>query len=92
MSRVVSDIIPLRLIPALLLGTVAYFLIGLSSGPDRFIKFILLLLLFSALVGVFCLFFAIIIADVGVATMVGSIVLLFNMLFSGLLINSGKRG
>ncbi|KAJ1560947.1 hypothetical protein HK405_005440 [Cladochytrium tenue] len=86
-ARLLADVVPLRLLPALLLGCVAYPMVGLAPGADHFGKFIGLLLVFSAETGLFCMLFAVAVADVGAATLCGAIVMLFNMLFSGWLVN-----
>ncbi|KAI9352264.1 hypothetical protein DFJ73DRAFT_642637 [Zopfochytrium polystomum] len=88
--RLIADTVPLRLVPAAIIGSISYYMIGFAPGPTHFGKFMAMLLLFSAEIGFFCLLFAILIADIGAATLCGAIVILFNMLFSGWLINQGK--
>ncbi|KAI9342049.1 hypothetical protein DFJ73DRAFT_843020 [Zopfochytrium polystomum] len=89
-SRLIVDTIPLRIVPALLMGCISYFMIGFAPGATHFTKFITLLMLFSAEIGFFCFLFTVVISDVGAATLMGAIVILFNMLFSGWLINQGS--
>jgi uncharacterized membrane protein len=38
------DIVPLRLIPIILVSTIVYWMVGLSPHPDRFFKFLLILI------------------------------------------------
>jgi NADH:ubiquinone oxidoreductase subunit 3 (subunit A) len=73
------------------MGTIAYFMIGFTTDPglNHFSKYIIILLVFAAEMGLLCLMFAILFKDIGTSTLVGSIVILFQMLFSGLLINQG---
>ncbi|KAJ3241698.1 hypothetical protein HDU81_011022 [Chytriomyces hyalinus] len=87
LSKIFCDIIPLRILPALLTGTIAFFMVGYDNSGDHFPKFIVLLLLFAAIMGFTCLALAIAITDVGTATLVGAIVILFKMLFAGLIIS-----
>ncbi|KAI9360404.1 hypothetical protein DFJ73DRAFT_79391 [Zopfochytrium polystomum] len=89
-SKLLFDIIPLRLAPALVLGSISFYLIGFTNTGDRYAKFLAILLIFAAEIGLLCLFFAIIISDIGSATLYGSIVILFKMLFGGLLINQDQ--
>ncbi|KAJ1548636.1 hypothetical protein HK405_001545, partial [Cladochytrium tenue] len=89
-TKVIFDIIPLRILPAIILGAIAFFMIGFTSGTDHFTKYMAILILFAAEIGLLCLFFAIIISDVGSATLYGSIVILFKMLLGGLLINQAQ--
>ncbi|KAJ3249108.1 hypothetical protein HDU78_007070 [Chytriomyces hyalinus] len=87
LSKIFCDIIPLRILPALLTGTIAFFMVGYDNSGDHFAKFVVLLLLFAAIMGFTCLALAIAISDVGTATLVGAIVILFKMLFAGLIIS-----
>ncbi|KAJ3280724.1 hypothetical protein HDU76_009100 [Blyttiomyces sp. JEL0837] len=89
-SRVLFDVIPLRMIPSIMMSWIAFAMIGLSSSGDHFVKFIIVMLVFSAQIGFLCMFFAIVIADVGAATLYGAIVILFKTLFAGLLVNPSQ--
>ncbi|KAJ3067738.1 hypothetical protein HDU98_009057 [Podochytrium sp. JEL0797] len=89
-SKILFDIIPLRLIPTSIIGGITFFMIGYTNAPGSFAKFITLLLVFSAEMGLLCLCLGIAIAQVGTATLAGAILILFKMLFAGLLINSSS--
>jgi hypothetical protein len=54
-SKVVFDIVPLRIIPPILMGSIAYYMIGLRAEFDHFLWFILLLVLFNIISGGMCL-------------------------------------
>jgi hypothetical protein len=43
LSRVLFDIVPLRLIPIIIVSTIVYWMVGLSPHADRFFKFLLIL-------------------------------------------------
>ncbi|ORY44432.1 P-loop containing nucleoside triphosphate hydrolase protein [Rhizoclosmatium globosum] len=90
LTKVIFDIVPLRLLPAVAMGTIAYKLIGFTDGRDHFTKYISMLIFFSAEIGLLCLTFAITISDIGTATLLGSIIILFKMLFAGFLINQSS--
>ncbi|KAI8843075.1 hypothetical protein BC829DRAFT_446307 [Chytridium lagenaria] len=87
LTKLVFDTFALRILPAFVMGTITFVLIGLSSEGDRYVKFLVVVLLFSAEIGLLCLAFAVAVPDVGTATLVAAIVILFKMLFAGLLIN-----
>ncbi|KAI8621918.1 P-loop containing nucleoside triphosphate hydrolase protein [Chytriomyces sp. MP71] len=87
LSKIICDIIPLRVLPAFFTGTITFFMVGYQSTGDHYPKFLVLLLLFSAIMGLTCLSLAIAISDVGTATLVGAILILFKMLFAGLIIS-----
>ncbi|KAJ3066124.1 hypothetical protein HDU98_010549 [Podochytrium sp. JEL0797] len=86
-SKIVCDILPLRVIPALLTGTIAFYMVGYDQSGDHYPKFLVLLLLFSAIMGLMCISLGVAISDVGTATLVGAILILFKMLFAGLIIS-----
>ncbi|KAF9344522.1 hypothetical protein BGX26_004274, partial [Mortierella sp. AD094] len=89
-STLIFDLIPLRIVPAILLGCISYFMIGLSPVVETFFKFLLILVLFNISTAMFCLVIAAGVRATGVASLASSIVMLFMMLFGGFMINSGN--
>ncbi|KAJ3394467.1 hypothetical protein HDU84_008463 [Entophlyctis sp. JEL0112] len=85
--KILCDILPLRVFPAFISGTIAFFMAGYDSSGAHFPKYLVLLLLFSANMGLTCMCLAVAITDVGTATLIGSILILFKMLFAGLIIS-----
>jgi hypothetical protein len=86
-AKVLFDIVPLRLIPPLITGAIVYPMTGLIPQGTEFAKFILFLVLFNLAAAGICLFLGIVIDDGGVANLVGSLVMLFSLLFAGFLLN-----
>lgn len=86
-AKVVFDIVPLRLIPPIIMGIVVYPMTGLIPAWSEFFKFILVLVLFNLAAATICLFIGIVFRDGGVANLIGSLVMLFSLLFAGLLLN-----
>jgi hypothetical protein len=86
-AKVVFDIIPLRLIPPLIMGAIVYPMTGLIPQWTEFSRFILFLVLYNLAAACICLFIGVLIRDGGVANLVGSLVMLFSLLFSGFLLN-----
>ncbi|KAF3933477.1 hypothetical protein ABW19_dt0204080 [Dactylella cylindrospora] len=89
-SKVVFDILPLRLLPPIILGAIVYPMVGLLPEWDAFFKFILVLVLFNLATATLCLFIGIVFKDTGIANLVGSLVMLFSLLMAGLLLNHDK--
>ncbi|KAF9927373.1 hypothetical protein FBU30_003279 [Linnemannia zychae] len=89
-STLLFDLIPLRVIPSIIMGSVSYFMIGLTADVETFFKFLLILVLFNVSTAMFCLVIAAGVRTTGVASLASSIVMLFMMLFGGFLINSGQ--
>jgi ABC-type multidrug transport system ATPase subunit len=86
-SKVVFDIVPLRLIPPIIMGAIVYPMTGLLPEWPAFFKFIAILVLFNLAAAAICLFIGIVFKDGGVANLIGSLVMLFSLLFAGLLLN-----
>ncbi|KAK0500216.1 hypothetical protein EDD18DRAFT_1318341 [Armillaria luteobubalina] len=76
-SKVLFDILPLRVVPPLMFGGIVYGLAGLVPTVAGFWKFMLTLVLFNLTTA----------SVVLVASLVGTLVMLFNLLFAGLLIS-----
>ncbi|KAL2820796.1 hypothetical protein BDW59DRAFT_112926 [Aspergillus cavernicola] len=86
-AKVVFDIVPLRLIPPIIMGVIVYPMTGLIPAWGEFLRFILILVLFNLAAATICLFIGIVFRDGGVANLIGSLVMLFSLLFAGLLLN-----
>ncbi|KAK5019874.1 FAD-dependent urate hydroxylase [Cryomyces antarcticus] len=86
-AKVIFDIVPLRLIPPIILGAVVYPMTGLIPAWAEFWKFVLFLVLFNLAAATVTLFIGIVFKNGGVANLLGSLVMLFSLLFSGFLLN-----
>ncbi|KAJ3372343.1 hypothetical protein HDU91_003953 [Kappamyces sp. JEL0680] len=86
-AKVMFDIIPLRVVPPLILGLICYHMIGLQPELYMLFRFLLVLILFNVTSASCCLMLSIIFKDQGVASLIATLVMLFEMLFGGLLLN-----
>jgi ABC-type multidrug transport system ATPase subunit len=86
-AKVLFDIVPLRLVPPLIMGAIVYPMAGLIEHWEEFRYFILFLVLFNLAAAAICLFIGIVFRNGGVANLLGSLVMLFSLLFSGFLLN-----
>ncbi|KAG8748122.1 hypothetical protein FRC10_008855 [Ceratobasidium sp. 414] len=86
-SKVLFDILPLRVVPPLVFGGLVYGIVGLVPELATFWKFMLTLVLFNLTTASVVLFISVVVAQTSVASLVGTLVMLFNLLFTGLLIN-----
>lgn len=90
LSKVLFDVLPLRVIPPFVLGSIVYGLAGLNPEVESFWKFILVLVLFNLAAASVIFFLSVAVSDHGVANLLGSLVMLCNLLFAGLFINYDK--
>ncbi|KAF9959246.1 hypothetical protein BGZ65_000678 [Modicella reniformis] len=86
-TKIMFDIVPLRVIPPMLMGLIIYNMVGLVDGWEEFGKFFLVLVLFNFTASGICLMIGIMFETVGVANLLSSLIMLFSMLFGGLLLN-----
>ncbi|KAF2476495.1 uncharacterized protein BDR25DRAFT_252534 [Lindgomyces ingoldianus] len=86
-AKVIFDIVPLRLIPPIILGVIVYPMTGLVPAWHEFLKFILFLVLFNLAAAAIFLFIGIVFRNNGVANLIGVLVMLFSLLFSGFFLN-----
>ncbi|KAI0359792.1 hypothetical protein OH77DRAFT_1419119 [Trametes cingulata] len=86
-SKILFDILPLRVVPPLVFGGIIYGWIGLVPEVSTFWKFMLTLVLFNLTTASVILLLSIAFASTSVSSLVGTLIMLFNLLFTGLLIN-----
>ena len=83
--------IPLRVVPPLIIGFIAYPLIGLRSDvPIFFMRFLTALVMFNLTAASIALTVSIVISDLAISNVVYTLFVIFSMLFGGLLYNSSK--
>lgn len=86
-AKVLFDIVPLRVLPPLVMGSISYYMIGLNSALPIFGKFLLVLVLFNLAAAGLCLCFATAFKNLSAANLLANLVILFSMLFGGFLLN-----
>ena len=86
-AKVMFDIVPLRIVPPILMGSILYPMTGLVPDVVHFSRFMLVLVLFNLAAAAICLFIGILCKNGGVANLIGCLVMLFSLLFAGFLLN-----
>ncbi|KAH8925218.1 hypothetical protein BT69DRAFT_1279899 [Atractiella rhizophila] len=89
-AKVLFDLLPLRIVPPFILGAIIYKPVGLVPTVAEFWKFILVLVLFNLVASSSVMLIGIAVKNESVASLIGTLSMLFNLLFAGLLINSEK--
>lgn len=74
-----------------MIGLISYHMIGLVDGTTELLKFLLVLILFNLTAAALCLAIGVVFKDLSMANLLSSMVMLFSMLFAGLLLNKGKH-
>ncbi|KAI8816711.1 putative ABC transporter [Fimicolochytrium jonesii] len=92
-AKVLFDIVPLRVIPPILLSLISYYMMGLRSETlAYFLRFVLVLVLFNATAAAMCLAISVVVADSAVALLLANVLMLYEMLFGGMLLNRDGLG
>ncbi|KPA84085.1 putative ATP-binding cassette protein subfamily G member 5 [Leptomonas pyrrhocoris] len=88
-SKIVVDIIPLRIVPAMVLASVIYFPMGFRVDAGiHFFYFILIIVLFSICITMMILCIGIVSGSFGAAALLSSVFILWNFVFGGALVQS----
>ncbi|KPI86072.1 putative ATP-binding cassette protein subfamily G member 5 [Leptomonas seymouri] len=88
-SKIVVDIIPLRIIPAMVLASVIYFPMGFRVDAGiHFFYFILIIALFSICITMMILCIGIVSGSFGTAALLSSVFILWNFVFGGALVQA----
>ena len=87
-SKILSDVLPLRVIPPILMTIIVYPLIGLNNGDNALLKCILILVLFNVGIALEILSLGIMFESLNNSIIASVLVLLASILFSGLFINT----
>jgi len=85
-AKVFTDILPMRVFPAILMGGPAYWMIGLRYDFYHFLVFMIVLVLVSICGGTMCLLISAGSPNLGMGNLVSILIMLFYMLFGGFLI------
>lgn len=89
-TRILCDVLPLRVLPPVIVLAITYPLVGLNMENNGFLKAVLILVLFNLATSLEVLVIGIVVPESGNATLLGVLILLFSMLFSGLFINVNR--
>lgn len=86
-TKVLFDVVPLRVVPPILLSCISYYMIGLVPDSAHFFRYVFAMVLFNLTTASICLVIAVSVSELGVANLLGVVTMLFSMLFSGFLLN-----
>ncbi|SCU90923.1 LAME_0E10528g1_1 [Lachancea meyersii CBS 8951] len=87
-SKIISDVLPLRVLPPVILALVVYPTVGLNMTDAAFFKFVGIMILFNVGIALEILTVGIFVEDLNNSIVVSVLILLASLLFSGLFINT----
>jgi ABC-type multidrug transport system ATPase subunit len=86
-AKTLCDVVPMRVIPPIILGTIVYFMVGLHPSLNAFFYFLLILILISLVASSMCLAISAFTPSLSLGNLIAILLLLFYMLFGGFLVN-----
>ncbi|EFA80546.1 ABC transporter G family protein [Heterostelium album PN500] len=86
LAKVLTDLIPMRIIPPIILGSICYYMIGFRPGFDHFLYFLIALVLTSSTASAMCMAISTISPSFGTANMISILLLFVFLLFDGFLL------
>ncbi|CAE6475830.1 unnamed protein product [Rhizoctonia solani] len=86
-SRVLFDVLPLRIAPTLVMTCITYWMVGLSPEAARFFKALLVLVLYALAMTLFNFLLATSFRNGGVAILLSALFNLFTMTYAGFFVN-----
>lgn len=87
LSKAVSDLIPMRLLPPLILGSIVYYMIGYQPAVEKFLIFLFTLVVLSMTATSMCFLISSLAPSIAVANFVAILLLFFFLLFGGFLVS-----
>jgi len=86
-AKTLCDIIPMRVIPPVILGSISYYMILLHPGIGNFLIFLSVLVLTSLVAVAMCLAISSLTPSLSMGNLTAILLLLFSLLFGGFLVN-----
>ncbi|KNC87622.1 hypothetical protein SARC_00253 [Sphaeroforma arctica JP610] len=86
-SKILFDIVPLRIIPPLLMGSIAYFMIGLRPGIVYFTYFLVALVLVNLVATSICMIIGVMCSRLSTGNLIASIIMLFSLMLTNIFNN-----
>ena len=88
LSKIVCDLLPLRVLPPAIFGGITYYLLGLHDDPDRFTFFIFAVIVINVTATMVCYAVSTLTSSVPQSNVFASLIFVFNILFGGLLLTA----
>lgn len=87
LSRILFDVIPLRVLPTIVVSTITYWMAGLSPEASRFFKFLFILVLYTLAMTLWNFFLATSFRNGGIAILISALSALYQMTYAGFFVH-----
>eukprot|EP00123_Amoebidium_parasiticum_P009578 comp19566_c0_seq1/m.22975 comp19566_c0_seq1/g.22975 ORF comp19566_c0_seq1/g.22975 comp19566_c0_seq1/m.22975 type:complete len:1015 (-) comp19566_c0_seq1:143-3187(-) len=86
-SKVLFDLVPLRILPPILMGTIAYLMIGLRGGFIHYLYFIIALVLVNVVATSICMIIGVLSKRLSTGNLIASMIMLFSLMLTDIFNN-----
>ncbi|KAH8832894.1 ABC transporter [Flagelloscypha sp. PMI_526] len=87
LSRVIFDVLPLRIVPTILVSTITYWMAGLSHDAAAFFKFLFILVLYTIAMTLFNFLLGTLFTNGGIAILLSALSALYQMTYAGFFVH-----
>ncbi|KAJ6546878.1 hypothetical protein B0H19DRAFT_1211643 [Mycena capillaripes] len=87
LSRLLFDVVPLRIIPTIIVSTITYWMAGLAHDPAHFFKFLFILVLYTLAMTLYNFLLGTFFHNGGIAILLSALSALYQMTFAGFFVH-----
>ncbi|KAK7035840.1 Abc transporter [Favolaschia claudopus] len=87
LSRLLFDVIPLRIIPTIIVGTITYWMAGLAHDAAHYFKFLFILVLYTLAMTLYNFLLGTFFQNGGIAILLSALSALYQMTFAGFFVH-----
>ncbi|KAF7294642.1 ABC transporter protein [Mycena indigotica] len=87
LSRVIFDVIPLRIVPTIVVATITYWMAGLAHDAAHYFKFLFILVLFTLAMTLYNFLLGTFFHNGGIAILLSALSALYQMTFAGFFVH-----
>lgn len=87
LSRLIFDVIPLRIIPAIIVCTITYWMAGLAHDGVHFFKFLFVIVLYTLVMTLFNFLLGTLFRNGGIAILLSALSALYQMTYAGFFVH-----
>lgn len=89
-AKMFCDLIPMRVIPPVVLGSIVYWMAGLYPTLKSFLIFLAIIVMINVCAGSFVLALSAVTPSISLGNLIGILFMLYSLLFCGLLVNNSS--
>ncbi|KAJ7771519.1 hypothetical protein B0H16DRAFT_1364094 [Mycena metata] len=87
LTRLLFDVLPLRIIPTIIVATITYWMAGLAHDPAHFFKFLFILVLYTLAMTLYNFLLGTLFHNGGIAILLSALSALYQMTFAGFFVH-----